>query len=800
MTDSDMEKRALLLFEASLKLPDNQRENWLHEQAAHDAILLKKVLTLFTKDRLPASVMLTGNVFLETDTHEVQPTRIGTYKITGMIGRGGMGTVYRGQRDGADFDHLVAIKVIRSGVLSEALKLRFAHERQTLAKLIHPNIARLYDGGQTIEKNPYFVMEYVDGMPITQWIKQHALKETVCLDLFIRACEAVRYAHQNLIIHRDITPTNVLVNQDGEVKLIDFGIAKPYLTESESLDTSTSLTSSLSFTPGFAAPERSQGQDANTLTDIYSLGKLLAAILEEIQPKPELKAIIAMASAEQAPLRYQTVNALIIDIVNYLKQHPVQAYANSTRYAVEKFIQRHKPSAIFAVSATFAVLAALVISIYQYQRAETHLADSQRRFNQVRELAKYQLFDLYDELKRVAGNTAIRADMAQKAQQYLAILNLQPDASSELQLETAQGYIRLARIFGVPAEPNLGDVVIARQHLSRAKRLLDSLSNKVPNLPDLNASRVDMLAANAMILVHDDSDLVQAKKLTVQAEQLLSNVPTTQRSNLWYLAQRSLRYAQFERADQAGESSNLRMLAAQYKEDHQHWPADLSISTLAAQDQGWYHYWMAMADYNDNQFKAAIGHFEQAHQVLFKLEGQQHNDPMLLYILAWTNYLAYGSAARLHDMDASILFLDRASDYTKQLSTLQEGDASITRLGMQMREAKSQLLAEMGKFDEAIAMQEALVVDQEQQAKGKPEASQYETWAFSKIILAYMYRDVEQRTNACEQLEGAEQLLKPYAEKKLLADYMLNAAQRLSSRIKQCRTNKAIASMNSLFD
>lgn len=799
MADSNIEKRALALFEASLELPDDKREDWLRQRAVKDAALLKKVLELHATDSQPGSAILTGNVVLETELTDTVPERIGTYRITGVIGRGGMGAVYRGQRDSGDFDHLVAIKVIRSGVLSDALKQRFDRERQTLAQLIHPNIARLYDGGQTSDQNPYFVMEYVDGMPITQWVKQQELEETARIQLFIRACEAVRYAHQNLIVHRDITPSNVLVNQDGEVKLIDFGIAKPSMVDSEDVDASTSL-ASLSFTPGFAAPERAKGQGANTLADIYSLGKLLAAMLEDTKPSIELKAIIDMASAEQAEQRYQTVNDLKVDVVNYLEQQPVRAYSKNTSYALSKFIQRHKASAIFAASATLAVFVALVISIYQYQRAEAHLVDSQQRFNQVRELAKYQIFDLYDALKKVAGNTAIRANIAEKAQQYLANLNLQADASPDLQLETAQGYIRLARIYGVPAEPNMGDVVIARQNLTKAKSLLDSLTVTEPNWPDLSASRVNMMAASAMILVHDDSDLQQAVELTELAEKLLQKVPSAQRSRLWHLAQRNLRSAQFERADQAGDSATLRSLAAQYLAEHQRWPIELASSTLAVQDQGWYYYWIAMADYNDNLFAAAIRNFEQANQVLSELESKQRNDPMLLYSLAWTNYIAYGSAARLNDLDRSISFLDRATNYTAKLATVQEGDASIIRLGMQMREAKSQLLAEMGKFDEAIAMQEALVVDQEVQVQGKPEASQYETWAFSKIILAYMYLDVEQRVKACEQLEGAEKLLKPFADKLLLADYMLNAALRLDSRIQQCRAGEPIASMNALFD
>jgi serine/threonine-protein kinase len=488
------------------------------------------------------------------------------------------------------------------------------------------------------------------------------------------------------------------------------------------------------------------------------------------------------------------------DVERFQQNFPVSVYSNGRIYAIGKFVRRHKATVAIAASGITAVLVALALTFLQYQRAERHLEESIERFDQVRELAKYQIFDLYDALKSVVGNTAIRAELAQKGQEYLSSLYQHSADSPQLQLETAQGFIRLARIYGVPAEPNLGDVTLARANLSKAEQLLSTMSNANPNWPGLKTTQVALMAAQAMILVHDNSDLLAALSLTDQADKLLLQVAEAQRDNYWYQTQRELRYAQFERADQAGQSQVIRDLANQSVAIIKNWPLAMQQSHIAEFDRAWYYYWMGLADYNDNLHEQAMENFEQGHTLLADLAERRGNDPMLLYIIAWNNYIAYGSAARLYQTERSMTFLDRATAASARLAELQEGDASIIRLGMQMREAKSQLLAELGRIDEAIEMQEALVIDQESNAKGKPEASQFETWAFSKIILAYMYRDANRREDACVELEQAEQLLKPFAEKGLLADYMMNAAQRLDSRIQQCRSGQPIASQNALFD
>ncbi|VAW03020.1 serine/threonine protein kinase [hydrothermal vent metagenome] len=797
--DKALDFKALALFEDSLNQKPDDRAVWIRRQAGQDSDLCEKALRLLERDHDSSDIIQTGRVILERPDDTTPPERIGAYRITGLIGQGGMGAVYHGKRDRGDFDHDAAIKVIRPGVLSDKLIERFEQERQTLASLIHPNIARLYDGGKTQDNAPYFIMEYVDGMPITDWVKKRDSSEADCLNLFSNVCKAINHAHKNLIVHRDITPSNVLVTESEEVKLIDFGIAKPH-DDGTLEDFSGNSLASLSFTPGYAAPERIKGAGANTLSDIYSLGKLLASLFKDVSIKPELRAIILKATAENPEDRYETVRALLDDLDDYRRGLPVRAYATSTAYGVRKFISRHKMAAIFSVVAVTALLTAFGVTIFQYQRAEQNLARANARFDEVRELAKYQIFTLYDDLSRVAGNTGTRASLARKAQAYLASLASHPSASPALKLETARGYIRLARIFGVPAQPNLGDVVTARKNLTAAEGLLGEIDKSHPDFKDLGATLVALKAAQALILVHDDQDLPAAQKKILSAMAILESASSDARSPYWHMARRNLRYADLERADQAGDVDHLRETSLQVVADIDQWPEEMQTGPEAALDRGHYNYWQGLANYLDGKHEQAVIDFRAGHVQLSKAERQQKNDPMLLYLLSWTNYLGYGSAAQLTDQQLSGQFLDQAAHFLERLKSLQEGDASIIRLSMQLREAKAQLLADMGKFDEAIARQTALVADQESLAVAKPEPSQYTTWAYSHIILAYMYYDTEQRPATCEHLKKAEELLRPLAQARQLPKYMQNAAERLPVRIEQCVGGRKISKMNALFE
>ena len=209
--------------------------------------------------------------------------RVGKYRLLRLIGRGGMGNVFLAARNDDEFRKTVAVKVVNTFWSDEEMAQRFRRERQILAKLEHPNIARLLDGGTTKDKVAFLVMEYVSGVPITEYCKNKCKTTNQILKIFLRVCEAVKYAHQNLIIHRDLKPNNILVTAGGTVKLLDFGVAK--LLQPELLDVSQSLTMGANImTPNYASPEQLKGETITTASDVYSLGVLLYELLSGRRP------------------------------------------------------------------------------------------------------------------------------------------------------------------------------------------------------------------------------------------------------------------------------------------------------------------------------------------------------------------------------------------------------------------------------------------------------------------------------------------------------------------------------------
>lgn len=503
-----LELQALQLFERALERPSEERVEWIQNEAGSNKPLVEKTLALLRRDESAGQVMYTGQAIIDTIDDTESPTRIGVYKITGLIGRGGMGAVYRGERDKGDFDHTAAIKIIRTGIMSEKLIERFGLERQTLADLAHPNIARLYDGGTLDNGAPYIIMEFIDGAPITDWVTDKALDTLERIQLFLDVCAAVAYAHQNQIVHRDITPSNVLITHEGEVKLIDFGIAKPYAEDTESESVPGSL-ASLSFTPGFAAPERTRGDPANTLSDIYSLGKLLAALLPDNTKQEELIAICNKAASTSPQDRYLSVDAFSEDIRRYVSGIAVQAYGGSSTYHVSKFVNRNKLAVSFASLATAGLIAGLIITTTLYRQAEAATREAQARFEDVRQLARTMMFDVYEEIDRVPGTIEGRQKLVNSAQKYLDNLANDKRATIELRQEVVEGHIQLARITGSPKGGSLFDIETANKHLETASDLLSGISVENQDKKTLNLlGRLNFRRAE--ISIDPDAKLEQA--------------------------------------------------------------------------------------------------------------------------------------------------------------------------------------------------------------------------------------------------------------------------------------------------
>jgi serine/threonine protein kinase len=281
-------KQVREILETAIPLPAAEREAYIRRVCVNDPQLRSEVESLLSSHEQA------GDVFLEkpaVDLNAVlqQPDsesgwvgrRIGVYRIVEQIGHGGMGEVYRAVRADGQYEMQVAIKLVRSGFDSPELLQRFLHERQILASLDHPNIARLYDGGTTEDGIPYLVMELIEGIPIDQYCDQNDLGINERLKLFTQVCAAVQYAHQRLVIHRDIKPGNILVTKDSIPKLLDFGIAK-FLDPSSGVDT----TMARPMTPEYASPEQIRGEPITTATDVYSLGVVLYKLLTGHSPYP----------------------------------------------------------------------------------------------------------------------------------------------------------------------------------------------------------------------------------------------------------------------------------------------------------------------------------------------------------------------------------------------------------------------------------------------------------------------------------------------------------------------------------
>ena len=451
--------------------------------------------------------------------------RIGNYRLVEEIGRGGMGVVWRAEQE-APVRRQVALKLIKAGMYDDAVLKRFEAERQSLALMDHPSIAKVFDAGTTVEGQPYFVMEYVPGVPITDYCDQKRLNIRGRLELFIKVCEGVQHAHQKAIIHRDLKPANILVQEiDGKPvpRIIDFGLAK---ATSPRIGGTSLFTQVGTFvgTPGYMSPEQCDpsARDVDTRTDVYALGVLLYVLLsgslpfedkewkqrpfdemlrlmrEQDPPRPSTRvsserktssATADMRGTEPKQLvsllrgdldwvtmkaierdrtrRYGTPTELAADIQRYLANKPVQAHPTSIWYRGRKFVRRYR----VPVAAGALVVASLSAGLYLANR-ERVLA--QRRFQDVRELSN-RLFDIDQLVRELPGSTKARQSIVDTSLEYLRRLAADVHGDPELALEVGSAYMRVARVEGVPISPNLGRMDRAEQDLQVAERFVHSV-------------------------------------------------------------------------------------------------------------------------------------------------------------------------------------------------------------------------------------------------------------------------------------------------------------------------------------
>jgi len=447
-------RRVEPLLEELLDLPPEDRASRLDELTAGDAALRERVRALLDQDERDDGILdrpfdaLAAAVIEPAEAARALPCyeRVGPYRVLKELGVGGMGEVLLAERADGDFEQQVALKIMRHGLDRTEIVTRFRRERRILARLVHPNIAALYDGGATEDGVPYFAMEYVEGDRITDWCDANRIDLPERLKLFESVCRAVQYAHRNLVIHRDIKPSNVFVTGDGAVKLLDFGIGK--LLDADGTEETCATHAFL--TPGYAAPEQLRGEATTTATDIFSLGMLLyvlltghhahgntsgvaalaKAALEKEIPAPSTRAgvpssdqsaaEIAESRATQPDLlrralqgdldiilsktlrkdpddRYASVDDLRADLERHRENLPILARAATRRYRVRKFVRRNRGGVVAAAAILVAVLSGVVgvawqagVASRERDRAEAALGEERQRALELGQVADFQ--------------------------------------------------------------------------------------------------------------------------------------------------------------------------------------------------------------------------------------------------------------------------------------------------------------------------------------------------------------------------------------------------------------------------
>jgi non-specific serine/threonine protein kinase/serine/threonine-protein kinase len=516
-------RRVKEVYEAALERPPAERAWFLRERCGSDGELLREV------ESLVAAHDEAGG-FLETPAAlPEEPARVGRrfgpYRVVAEIGRGGMGTVFRAVREDDAFRKEVALKLVRAagGDLGTS---RFRRERHILARLQHPNIATLYDGGTSEEGQPFLVMELVEGQPLDRHCAAAGLGARERIALFRVICAAVHHAHQALVVHRDIKPTNILVTAEGVPKLLDFGIAKLLAVEEDGSDGAPTATMLPLLTPEYASPEQVRGEPITTASDVYSLGVVLYELLagrrpyelgtralEEVlrvvgeseprrpsdvaegtasarQLAGDLDTIVLKCLSKEPARRYASARELSDDLQRYLDGRPLLARPDTLRYRATKFVRRHRFAVVSSAIAVLGLVIGTVVAWRQAALAEANRQRAERRFQDVRTLASSLLFDLHDEIVNLPGSLKARQALVTKAEQYLETLSREAAGDAGLQRELAAAYQRLGDLQGSPRTANAGDSDGALRSYRKALALREPFGRR----PDADARDVEALA------------------------------------------------------------------------------------------------------------------------------------------------------------------------------------------------------------------------------------------------------------------------------------------------------------------
>ncbi|MEO6393515.1 MAG: protein kinase [Pyrinomonadaceae bacterium] len=548
-------------FELALAQPEQNRIEFLRATCQGDNELFEEVISLLNAHDKTEHLIekhcfdIAGNIL--PSSHRYEGRQFGHYKIIREIGRGGMGAVFLAERSDGEFQQKVALKIIRQGFTNGELEKYFRRERQILASLNHPNIAKLLDGGVSETGELFLAMEFIEGETLLAFAESLSLGEK--LGLFLKICGAVAYAHRNLVVHRDLKPSNILVTRGNEPKLLDFGLAK-LLDENLLDDVTQTQTAFRALTPAYASPEQLRGASVTTASDIYSLGVVLYEMLSGERPfdlekksldevlrtitqteplrlsqirdpklqtqhlRGDIENIVAMALRKEPERRFESVEAFADDIERHLSHRTVSARPNTVKYRASKFLRRNKIAAAAAALVIVALVSGLAIALWQAKKAGRQRDRAEKRFNDVRQLSNSLLFEIAPKIERLNGSTEAREILVKRALEYLDSLAAESQSDLALQSELASAYEKIGELQGNPNKPNLSDFAGAILSYEKA----NAIRRRLPVTPEnrrLLAENFRQLSAVRFIQNDNGASLQDSSAALKIYEGLLAESP-----------------------------------------------------------------------------------------------------------------------------------------------------------------------------------------------------------------------------------------------------------------------------------
>ena len=765
--DAERERLALDTFETLVELSGDARAHQLEALAREDADLAARVRALLAaeaeSERLPTDP--------DRSPARPAPDRIGPYRLHEIIGRGGMGDVYRAVRDDGQFEQTVAIKILGSARAGALARDRFLFERQALARLIHPNIGRLYDGGETADGVLYFVMELITGEDFVANAARHDLSVPDILSRFVDLCGAVQFAHQQLLVHGDIKPGNVLVTPDGTVKLLDFGVARYVAQEAGPPGTSP-------LTRLYAAPELLGGAPASIASDIFSLGLLLGETLTETMPRRDdmrapspsaqlllaetvtarpvewrkrrsaricgdLDAIVAKATATAPDERYASAAALAEDLQRHLSLLPVRARSGRA-YVVRRFVQRWRWAVTAAATALVLLIAVTIVTSILWIRAESARQLAEQRSDQVRSLARTMMFDVDSAMADVPGSSDARYRLVETARRYLDGLASEREAPHAVQLEAGLGFARIGEILGAPYGANLGRPQEAAAQLERAEAILAPMHSASPGDPEVALALANTLVARGAITVTADGDSAGGLRRIDRACAILDRARSGRRRDAG-LAIAKLRCettravaTTWDGRYRDAERALIREIAAARGAGGQ--PHRDRILALARAE-----YVLGDTLYYSEERLRALAAYRRALVELDRLEG----GAVALDLATLARWRIGTTSLELGDSRAALQELTEARRLADLLASYNP-DNRIRRMRRLVRLAMARTLSALARHDEAVAIASEDVAERRREAEARPgDAEKLRDYAVAARVLGDLMLTAGRRRDAC---------------------------------------------------